>query len=142
MTDNIAVLIRESDLWRPYELLTPCTYCGLPADTVDHVIPQSLRYMLQEHGGWRDHYGRITDKVPACKECNSMAGSEVFPSLTAKRRYVHARIAKKYASVLRTANWTAAELDEMGPMMFGYVLASQELAAITRARLRWPAKRR
>ena len=38
----------------------PCTYCGHPADTVDHVIPRAW-------GGTDD-----TDNlVPACKSCNS-----------------------------------------------------------------------
>lgn len=115
----------------------PCAYCGLPADTVDHVIPRSLRYMLVDVGGWRDRWGRVTDTVPACHECNSLVGSMVFNTMREKRNYIHERMRVKYKSVLRTPNWDQDELDELSPIMREYVVASMELAHLIRERLRW-----
>lgn len=117
-----------------------CAYCGLPADTVDHVIPRSLRYMLTDLGGWRNQWGRITDTVPACKECNSTAGAMVFNTMREKREYIHERIEKRYRSVLRTPRWDEDELDELSPALQEYVRASDELARLTRERLRWRGK--
>lgn len=41
-----------------------CTYCGRPADTVDHITPRS-------YGGTDD----ATNLTPACRDCNSDKGT-------------------------------------------------------------------
>ena len=115
----------------------PCTYCGLPADSVDHVIPLALRDTLREVGGWRNKWGRISDTVPSCRECNSVAGAKVFDTIDEKRRYIHDRMRDRYASVLRMPQWTDEDKAELGPGLRQYVDASQELASLVRARLRW-----
>jgi hypothetical protein len=41
-----------------------CAYCGLPADTLDHVVPRL-------HGGMTVQHNML----PACRECNGRKGS-------------------------------------------------------------------
>ncbi len=38
----------------------PCAYCGVPSDTLDHILPISA--------GGRNHWSNL---APACRSCNS-----------------------------------------------------------------------
>jgi len=58
-----------------------CAYCWTAAgDSLDHLFPWS-------QGGSHD----AANLVPACRVCNSILGSRVFPEFAAKRAYVLAR---------------------------------------------------
>ncbi len=60
---------------------TMCAYClTATADSIDHLFPYS-------QGGSHD----AANLVPACRVCNSILGSRVFPEFAAKRAYVLAR---------------------------------------------------
>lgn len=115
-----------------------CVYCGFPADTLDHVIPRSLRSMLLDVGGWKDRWGRVRNTVPACRECNTIAGNKVFNTLCEKRDYIQGKLRQRYRSVPQTAKWTDEELQGLGPVLQQYVRNSMEVAAVIRSRLRWP----
>ena len=70
-----------------------CVYCGLSADTEDHFPPQSLT-----------HLGVL---LPACRECNSMAGTEWCFDFELRCAYVKDKLRKKYQKVLQTPDWHA-----------------------------------
>lgn len=53
--------IRKARAQAPLE----CHYCGAPATTVDHIIPQALGGPVR--AGW--------NRVPACRSCNAAKGS-------------------------------------------------------------------
>jgi len=48
-----------------------CTYCGDPADTVDHLEPVSRQTARRRRG----KMAGLGDRVPACRECNSTLGA-------------------------------------------------------------------
>lgn len=50
----------ETIAWADVLLRDPCSYCGGPATTLDHIVP----------GGDNDH----TNLTPACARCNSSKG--------------------------------------------------------------------
>lgn len=118
----------------------PCVYCGMIADTIDHVIPRAYRRMVEEHGGWRSRFPGVPDEVPACGECNTLAGDHVFPTLAQKREYIHSQLERRYKSALGTPHWSKEELAELGPGLRTAVVGSLELAGVIRARLRWPRR--
>lgn len=62
------------------EHLPACVYCGAPADTRDHVIPQ--------------HWRRTTYTVPACRHCNSVVLRGV-PLFTVEDRAGYVAMHKK-----------------------------------------------
>jgi 5-methylcytosine-specific restriction endonuclease McrA len=62
-----------------------CVYCGDIADTLDHLIPESL--------GGRDYLHNL---VAACHACNNRRGSGPIPPL-------HPRASKAAARAVRTA---------------------------------------
>lgn len=76
-----------------------CAYCGESATDREHVVPRSL-------GG--------TYTVPACGECNLLAGTGLDASLAARRRRIRQAFERRYRRVLRCPEWDREELAEMG----------------------------
>jgi 5-methylcytosine-specific restriction endonuclease McrA len=117
--------------------LAPCTYCGLPAESVDHVIPRNHRRAALAVGArWN---ARVADTVPACCECNQLASALVFRGVVEKRSYIHQRLRARYSWALKTANWSEEELDELGPTLRSSVDAAIAAKRLIHRRLRWPA---
>jgi len=118
-----------------------CYYCGLPATTVDHVIPRTLlwrRDFFREEGF--DFPVDVNVKiVPSCHNCNSVLGSRVFRTLKDRRAAVKDHLCQKYYHLLfDTPDWTDSELEELGRTLKSAVLARQRLKDIVRRRLAWP----
>lgn len=94
-----------------------CTYCGLPADTIDHTIPQTIVKAAGDAGVNLSSLTRIRYfTVHACRECNSTLGDRVFPTLEERRAFVKAHIRRKYRGELKMPNWTDEELADVGPI--------------------------
>jgi hypothetical protein len=112
----------------------PCAYCGCPSDARDHVVPRAYRTMMEGVGG----YDRsLPDTVPACTECNSIAGAKVFPTLDAKRRFIQGELAERYAKALAAPDWTDEDLAQLGHALRADVARGQRVKTITRGRLAW-----
>jgi hypothetical protein len=107
--DEGRILIGGIRAWRlePWEtiiLSDPCSYCGGPANTVDHVVARG--------SGGRNHW---TNKAPSCRACNGQKGMSSVPMflvVSSKRRR------RKVAAELKTvsggqARQTFATLGEM-----------------------------
>ena len=114
--------------------LPACYYCGLIADTVDHVTP---RHVLDR----REALGRMALPrvltVPACRECNSAIGARIFPTLADRKRFVKDWLRRRHAALLRVPDWTEAELADLGPQMERYVRTGVRHRDIVRSRLAW-----
>lgn len=99
-----------------------CIYCGEPAEHIDHVLP--VRY-----SNWRDvltpEEREQLATVPACGECNMLAGSKAFHSLGDKRDFIRGKLRKRYAKILDGPIWTDEEMAELGDGLRGYVEGTQ-----------------
>lgn len=103
-----------------------CVYCGMLADTQDHFPPISL-----------------TSKgllLPCCRECNSLAGTSFGSDFYARSQLVKKKLAQRNRKSLKVAEWSADELDEIGPMMKKEVKTWQERRRIIHSRLAWNAE--
>lgn len=115
----------------------PCFYCGLPAAGRDHVIAQAMYDAVLLR--WPHLLHKIGETVPACTECNSLAGARLFVTPGAKRRWLKSRLRERYAKVLAQPDWTEAELEQIsGHALRSYILGAQEAKRLTRQRLSWP----
>lgn len=103
---------RAKPVLHPVERWSHCFYCGLPADTWDHVIPVSYLAGLLDAG-----FVKYSPVVPACRECNVLAGSAVFEDFAEKRAYVRTRLQKRYKDLLKMPYWFPEQIAEMGPNM-------------------------
>ncbi len=84
-----------------------CTYCGESAGVErEHVIPAAFyaTRSFDPNNQWI---------VPACRICNSFAGSSLFFSIPEKARYLSKRYKRKYKKLLRIPFWSQEELEEM-----------------------------
>lgn len=119
-----------------------CVYCGILADTVDHVVP---RHLLSRAGELELDLSKVMRMRvwtrPACHECNSMLSGRLFPTLAERRRAAHAGIRRKYRAYLRVPDWSEKELDEMGPKAQAEIVAAMAVRDWVRARLRWNGAR-
>ena len=109
-----------------------CAYCGVRADTKDHVPAVSVRPFLAETLPGR--YPEL--EVPCCRECNSALGARGL-TIAARRELARVAIEKRYRDVLKAPAWTSEELAEMGPGMTSVIKHDTELKAWVRARLSW-----
>lgn len=121
--------------------IQPCYYCGRPADSVDHVIPQVLIRQLEILGDtetWQQLYKRHKVKVvPSCKDCNHVLGPKYFSTLAERKAYVKKRLRQRKRNILQTPDWSDGELKELGPELRGYVEHVIALREETKLRLRW-----
>jgi 5-methylcytosine-specific restriction endonuclease McrA len=112
----------------------PCHYCGLPADTIDHTIPQHLIARV-DYSGIDIPDSLLT--VPACRECNVLIGGSVFATVDERARYLKSRLRKRYRSVLKTPVWSTGELEEMSDKMREYISSAAKARKCIEDRLAW-----
>ena len=114
--------------------LTPCTYCGLPASTTDHVPPITARPRIAALGLAR-RYPNV--EVPACHECNcALLGTRGW-SVRERKAIIKERLQHRYAKHLRIPPWTDNELAQLGPNLQMYVGGGLEKQRVVKDRLRW-----
>lgn len=89
---------------------------------------------------WRRQRGweHVPDTVPACTECNSTAGANVFATIAEKRAAIHDRYRRKYAKLLASQFWTEQELSELGYELRSRVEAGELKRLRLLLRLAWP----
>lgn len=116
----------------------PCTYCGLAAETIDHTIPQCIVKAAGDAGVDLSSLSRVRYLVvPACRECNSLLGSRVFPTLAARRAWVKGELKRRHRADLKMPSWSDAEIADMGPVAQIDIRAGLRRRDLIRARLAW-----
>lgn len=74
-----------------------CAYCGNRADTEEHVTPVSIMSRLAELGVAQESF-----IVPACLECNDLAGNCMFTTFDERRSHVRKRLQNRNETLLAT----------------------------------------
>jgi len=83
----------------------------MPADSIDHVPPVSVRAALVEADISHLHPQKT---VQACRECNSsLLGAISLWTVTERKAYVKKALRKKYQRFLNIPNWDRDELEQM-----------------------------
>lgn len=131
-TTDFCLNVNHLEVKNPQWLNYPsgvCVYCGLTANTQDHLMPQP----------WTGsgHRGSVFT-VPACGQCNSAIGSRLAFNITERRAIAQAHLRKKYAKVLRRPEWTQDQLDEFEGHLRAAVIAGLQEKQLLLDRLSWP----
>ena len=100
-----------------------CVYCGEPEEHREHVVPR--------------HTGLPTFVVPACAECNLVAGGNVFPGIIEKQEFIRDRIKKRYGKLLRMPEWDDQEISELKGRLRRHVEGCSIAAKWVKSRLAW-----
>lgn len=115
------------------ETAEPCTYCGMPANTIDHVPPISARPILTSMGVSRWDFL----EVPSCHECNSAIGAKALWTVRERKQWIKGFLSKKYKRILKMPNWTEEEISELGRGLKDHVEAFTALKKLTIGRVGW-----
>lgn len=118
-----------------------CYYCGEPAGSVDHVVPQSMLQTLRVLGDdavsaiLARHGRRMT--VPCCRECNSVLSNKYFDTLEKRRTHLKQRMRQRYRKILRMPDWSDRELSQLGDRLQEAVIGALVKRDIILRRLRY-----
>lgn len=111
-----------------------CTYCGMPADDMEHTIPYS--WFRDSKIGSRRQKESIGYLTPSCKECNNIAGNKIFDTFQKRLLYVNTRlrqIHKKDMGVI----WDEEDLSQVEGNLKKYIIAKNKLNLNLRQRIDW-----
>lgn len=86
-----------------------CIYCGLPADTYDHVPPISRVEDYRAYYLEREEYLKIC----SCRQCNNYLGDTIQPSVLDRLDALKIILEKKLSKYLRMGDWTEEELSNL-----------------------------
>lgn len=116
------------------DYVPPCSYCGVPANSIDHIPPRHMRMQLRE----MELTALTVLEVPSCKECNSALGARPLLTVGHRRAFIKKWLAQRYAKYLRIPNWTEEELAGFGAGLRGRVKRNMQIRETIKERLRWP----
>jgi hypothetical protein len=115
---------------------TPCCYCGDPAEADEHVFPQAAFKKLGEMA-CKLIPDDLLQIVPACHECNGLAGDKVFQSFEEKRLYIKSRIGQRYHEALSFPHWDTEDLDALHGALRQWIATGQGVRDLVFERLRF-----
>lgn len=100
-----------------------CTYCGEPAEVLDHWPPAV-----------HTPQGVL---LPCCSECNTLASDEHPANFYGRVLYVKGRLRKRYRKALNMPQWEEEELEVMSPSFRTSIRAGMRLRLDAAARIEW-----
>lgn len=118
-----------------------CYYCGMPADSIDHVVPQVLLDQWRRLGDLENLQlatgrGR-TLTVDCCRQCNCLLSDKYDATLAERKERLKVSLRRRYRKLLEMPEWTPSELEEMGPRLRQYIEAAMAQKAMVRKRIGW-----
>jgi len=117
-----------------------CYYCGQRADSIDHIIPQTMLRMLASLADieiTRHLLRNRALKVWACRECNSLLSDSLQESLRERKNYLKIRLLQKYHKLLAIPKWEDNEIEELGYTLRTHIEASIRAKEYIKKRLAW-----
>ena len=85
--------------------LSDCHYCGMPADTRDHIIPISWNRKRRKH--------EAGETVPCCRECNSLLGAKPLFSVQERAHEISECLMRRYRKELNAPVWSDEEMEQL-----------------------------
>lgn len=114
---------------------TPCAYCGEYAEHEEHLVPYSFIAARNTPESPQDNWW--TWILPSCAQCNYVAADQLFASAWEKRSYIRERLKAKYSDAFVQESWSEDEIDELGPALRQFVVASQAVNETARERVQY-----
>jgi hypothetical protein len=77
--------------------------------------------------------------LPACRECNTIAGTTWPEHFEERAAYVKRKLRLKYKKEIRTPEWSDSEMTELGRNIKGNILSWEKRRKIALERIAWSA---
>lgn len=129
------LVARNHDRIKGMENGDPCYYCGLPASSVDHVVPRAFLSAISGVDLSVNRHRILT--VPACRECNSLLGASYQGTLEERKAHLKSILKTRYRKLLSSPPWSEAELEEIGPHLREEIERNMRNRDLIEARIRW-----
>ena len=118
----------------------PCYYCGLPATTKDHVLPQMIREQLRDLGP--QVLAELTaafrvETVDACRECNSLLGAHYDRTLGIRKARLKDALRRRFRRLLAMPEWGLDELKTLQGALQQQVESYVVMRQVVRSRIEW-----
>lgn len=88
--------------------MVECTYCGSPANSLDHIIPVSYEFVSRKAANYSR---KIT--VPCCEECNNKLSNNWLPTIAERAEHLSEAYRKKYKKILKSPHWEQWEIENL-----------------------------
>jgi len=111
-----------------------CTYCGEPADTIDHTIPYS--FFRDKTEGNRRKKESVGFMTYCCRECNNALGDRLFYTFQDRCKFVNKYLRKKYKKHMGVV-WDQDELETLSGSLRQEIERSNRLNLRLRERVGW-----
>lgn len=108
-----------------------CTYCGVPANALDHVVP----VCYTENTRRTARYSR-DNTVPCCNECNSTLGGKWVITIPERAEHILNRYLVKYKKIINSAEWQPHEIKELKGVIKMTVVQGMNRKAIIKDRIK------
>lgn len=106
-----------------------CTYCGEPAEEVDHVIAYSFQTILRVRL-FGKRFGPLTY---SCRECNHHLTNRYFDTFADRCRFASNRLSPKPSPEA----WTEEELSALDPSLAAFIRRNNCRYQLRRIRASW-----
>lgn len=129
------LLAKYAALYRPAPNCAEgvCAYCGLPADSKDHVPSLSF---VAEMGTMHCFDNKIPlVLVPSCRECNSILGNKLLPTFEERRHFIAKKLKTRYGKYARLRKWDFDEIAEIGRGLKPLLCGMQDARSIALRRI-------
>jgi len=110
-----------------------CFYCGVAADTIDHIPPKHIANNADAIGVDRDMFFT----VPCCKECNSTLGGRPLLRLEDRKDFIYKTYTTKYSKVINIPSFSDVELEEFHGSLLDDLKRTIKLKSVIEYRLLW-----
>jgi hypothetical protein len=108
-----------------------CTYCGEPAEGMDHVIALSYQtFRLRRKHEMIEGYGPMTF---ACKDCNSHLSNRYFDTFWHRCKFASSRLNSKARPII----WSEGEISVLDPSLAAYIRRANCKHLLFRFRADW-----
>ena len=111
-----------------------CTYCGMHATCLDHVVPFS--YNHDSNRTTHSSYSK-QECVPACKECNGLLSNLMYITVAERALFLVGRLMEKHRQLLGSPDWTPEEFEELSGSLLKHVKSLQTKKKILKARIEY-----
>lgn len=111
-----------------------CTYCGEPADTIDHTIPYSFFRDTKRNKQRRGE--SIGFMTYCCRECNRILGDRLFYTFQDRAKFVNTKLRNRYRKFMGVV-WDKDEIEELSDRLKEEVERSNRLNLMLRERVGW-----
>lgn len=89
--------------------MVECTYCGILANALDHIIPVSYDYVSRKNAKYSKEL-----TVPCCNECNIILSDKWLPTIGERAGYLIEKYNSKYSKILSKPDWEDWEIEDLG----------------------------